>query len=183
MLTLQTKDGSLFKVNRTTIVENSRNGIFCHMLYDLLHDADVKDDEPIPFSCVSTAVMRKIIEFAKVAEQHTCDPVPQRVEDRANLKLTDWQREWTTNLQEYRREEEVCALVLDIIGAANYMDIPLLRSVCMLFTVDCLFNGKGRRQMRTILGIKESPTNQQRTVVLNDNEWLRTRSKKQKRDS
>ncbi len=177
-ITVQSSDGTKFRANQTTLVRNERNGVFSNTLANLLQDAPLDEDEPVCFDRITTAAMRKVIEFAKLAEQHKCPDLPQKLEERVRVQLFDWQIEWMNTLKEFREDKDVMTLVADVLAAANYLDIPSLIFVTQKLGSE-LLRGKDMREICQTCGIKEKSTKEQREIIMNENPCLRPEKNKQ----
>jgi S-phase kinase-associated protein 1 len=112
---LQSADGQGFTILKRDIVPCSKT------LHDLIEDVTVTSPEdPIPLPNVSSKILIKIVEYCK---QHASDPVPCKTEEETDTKKkkvaipkeTSWDEEFMRDLD--------LDTVMDLIVAANYLDI------------------------------------------------------------
>ncbi|KAJ3236274.1 hypothetical protein HDU81_010951 [Chytriomyces hyalinus] len=159
VVTLQSSDSQLFKVDRT-VVERSV------LLKNMLEDVGDADELPIPLPNVNAAILKKVIEYC---EHHKSDPLPAAEEDKDSTdpskRRSDDIDEWDASFIKVENE-----LLFEIILAANYLDIKALLDLgCK--TVANMIKGKKAEEIREMFNIENDFTPEEEEQIRRENEW------------
>ena len=131
---LQSSDGVFFPV----ALEIAKQSQTIKTMVDDLGIEGESEEEFVPLPAVSSAVLKKVIEWA---EQHKDDPPPPPEDDDdkspaiKNKEFPPWDAEF---FGEIKKDQ---AILFDLILAANYLDIKRLLDLSCL-TVTNMIKGK-----------------------------------------
>jgi S-phase kinase-associated protein 1 len=161
MVHLVTSDNVEFAVEREVV---ERSVLIKNMLEDV-----GESDQSIPLANVSSAVLRKVIEYC---EHHKGEPLPSgdadQNQDETRKRTTDiseWDQKFITVDQE---------MLFEIILAANYLDIKSLLDVgCK--TVANMIKGKTPDEIRRLFNIVNDFTPEEEAQIKKENEWAEDR--------
>jgi len=136
------------------------------MLEDLGMDED--DEEVVPLSNVTAAILRKVIEWATY---HKDDPPPQE-EDETKEKRTDDIPSWDVDFLKVDQ-----GTLFELILGANYLDVKgLLDVTCK--TVAIMITGKAPEEIRRQFNIKNDFSPLEEEQIRKENEWCEENIKK-----
>ncbi|KAF9190180.1 hypothetical protein BGZ51_008883 [Haplosporangium sp. Z 767] len=125
-----------------------------------------ESDSPIPLPNVSSAVLKKVIEYC---EHHRNDPIQVQDETDDPRKRSNDIDEWDMNFMNVDQD-----MLFEIILAANYLDIkPLLDVGCK--TVANLIKGKTPEEIRKLFNIVNDFTPEEEAQIKKENEWAEDR--------
>ncbi|KAG0366826.1 S-phase kinase-associated protein 1A-like protein [Gamsiella multidivaricata] len=125
-----------------------------------------ESDAPIPLPNVSSAALKKVIEYC---EHHRNDPVQAQDEADDPRKRSNDIEEWDMKFMLVDQE-----MLFEIILAANYLDIkPLLDVGCK--TVANLIKGKTPEEIRKLFNIVNDFTPEEEAQIRKENEWAEDR--------
>lgn len=138
------------------------------LIKNMLEDVG-ESDQSIPLANVSSAVLRKVIEYC---EHHRGEPLPSadadQNQDETRKRTTDiseWDQKFITVDQE---------MLFEIILAANYLDIKSLLDVgCK--TVANMIKGKTPDEIRRLFNIVNDFTPEEEAQIKKENEWAEDR--------
>ncbi|KAK1216370.1 hypothetical protein PQX77_020984 [Marasmius sp. AFHP31] len=162
MVLLVTSDNEQFTADKEVV---ERSVLIKNML-----EADVgESDQPIPLPNVSSAVLKKVLEYC---EHHRGEPLPapdaDQSQDDTRKRTTDiseWDQKFITVDQE---------MLFEIILAANYLDIKSLLDVgCK--TVANMIKGKTPEEIRKLFNIVNDFTPEEEAQIKKENEWAEDR--------
>ncbi|KAG1770368.1 Skp1 family, dimerization domain-containing protein [Suillus subaureus] len=161
MVHLVTSDNVEFVVDKEVV---ERSVLIKNMLEDV-----GESDQSIPLANVSSAVLRKVIEYC---EHHRGEPLPSadadQNQDETRKRTTDiseWDQKFITVDQE---------MLFEIILAANYLDIKSLLDVgCK--TVANMIKGKTPDEIRRLFNIVNDFTPEEEAQIKKENEWAEDR--------
>ncbi|EIM90003.1 ubiquitin-protein ligase [Stereum hirsutum FP-91666 SS1] len=160
MVLLVTSDNEQFTVDKDVA---ERSVLIKNMLEDV-----GETDQPIPLPNVSSAVMKKVLDYC---EHHRGEPLPT-----AETDSQDETRKRTTDIGEW--DQKFIAvdqeMLFEIILAANYLDIKALLDVgCK--TVANMIKGKTPEEIRKLFNIVNDFTPEEEAQIKKENEWAEDR--------
>ncbi|KAJ8133092.1 hypothetical protein O1611_g533 [Lasiodiplodia mahajangana] len=132
------------------------------MLRTMFEDLDMPSDTEIPIPEVSGKILEKCMEWC---EKHREDPHPLPEETKV---LPEWDAKFFSDIHESQ-------VVVGLINAANYLDIPLLLQYGISILVLRIQN-MTTKEMCQYLNIDTDFTPEQVEQIWKDNEWARQRS-------
>ncbi|XP_062551544.1 S-phase kinase-associated protein 1-like [Armigeres subalbatus] len=156
---LQSADGEIFEVE-TRVAKCSKT--IKTMMEDLGMDEDYAEVVPLPN--VHSSTLRRVLEWANF---HKDDKPPLDALDYSNepYRRTDDICDWD---REFLRVEQ--AVLLDLVLAANYLDIEdLLDVTCK--TVANMIKGRTPDQIRETFEIENDLTPEEEDQLRTENEW------------
>ncbi|KAF9579144.1 hypothetical protein BGW38_004727 [Lunasporangiospora selenospora] len=157
-ITLTSLDNLEFKVDKDVA---ERSVLIKNMIEDV-----GESDSPIPLPNVTSAVLKKVIEYC---EHHRHDPVPVQDESDDPRKRSNDIEEWDMKFMQVDQE-----MLFEIILAANYLDIkPLLDVGCK--TVANIIKGKTPEEIRKVFNIVNDFTPEEEAQIRKENEWAEDR--------
>jgi len=143
MIQLFTADGTTFEIDE----EIARKSL---MISDLLDE--VGADDPIPIPNVDSAIMKLIIRYC---EYHS---------------FTHTIEEFDTFDRDFFEDIRSCTQLLEIVSAANFLNIPELLDKSTDAVAD-LLRGKTPENIREILGVSGEYTEEEKAEVMRENKW------------
>ena len=150
VIKLQSHEGVTFNVD----VDIAKQSVTIKTMLDNLG----QDDEVIRLQ-VNDVILKKVIQWCT---QHKDDPTPPYDdEDKRTDDIPMWD-------QEFLKIDQ--ATLLDLIAAANYLDIEGLLEVCCK-TVANMIKGKSPEEIRTTFNIRNDFTAEEEAKVRKENQW------------
>ena len=143
MIQLFTADGTTFEIDE----EIARKSL---MISDLLDE--VGADDPIPIPNVDSTIMKLILKFA---EYHS---------------FTHTIEEFDTFDRNFFEDIRSCSQLLEIVSAANFLNIPELLDKSTDAVAD-LLRGKTPESIREILGVTGEYSEKEKAEVMRENSW------------
>lgn len=159
IIKLKSSDGDVFDVELDVIKAASQT---IKTMVDDLNIGDDDNDEEIPVSNVSAAILKKVIEWAR---HHKDDNISAADEDDNRERRTDDIPQWD---QEFLKVDQ--GTLFELIQAANYLDIKgLLDVTCK--TVANMIKGKTPDEIRKTFNIQNDFSPEEEAAIREENKW------------
>ncbi|GAB0087112.1 SKP1 [Sergentomyia squamirostris] len=144
VIKLKSSDGEVFDTELQIVK--------CSKLITTMLDAlgmEEGGDEIVPLANVNSVILKKVLEWAT---HHKDDPQPPSVEDETKEKRTDDIIQWD---KEFANVDK--GTLIELILAANYLDIRGLMDVCCKTVVN-MMKGKTHKEICKIFNINLNET-------------------------
>lgn len=119
----------------------------------------------VPLGQLSSWALEKVVEFLKHHENDPMKPIPRPIP--TNI-LAEMVGEWDAEFMNYENDQ---AKLVDLILAANYLDIPPLLELG-LARYACMLKGKDAKEVCEILKIDKEMTPEEERAVRQANPWI-----------
>lgn len=156
MITLQSSDGKLFKVNLQTA---KMSATISNLLEDLeLASTGASFAEPIPLPNVNGKILEKVVEF--------CNHCVKTGGEASGEAFTTWFTEYITPFCQNDHDT-----LFEIILAANYLDVAKLLDLSCKAVAE-MIKGKTPEEIRVIFNIKNDFSPEEEEEIKRENSWI-----------